>query len=565
MQIQARFFTLFWTLVLAFVPNVHQLFGQTRELVEQYSADENSVKFKYKVPLSSVTENRFTQFYAQWNERLDAIPWGDSLTIDQRIDLILLKNHISRQQSRRQTLNQEDQTSRRLLPYWKELVTILDAQQAMEPVDPRTIATQFAVMADNIDSFQDSMLGTISKSNPTIVYRTIETHQAFEQSLASFHKFHVGYDPLYTWWAKTPYENLRKKLDSHLGRLKASLGLDRDPEKIIGRPLGIEGLKSEIAFELIPYTPAELISIANEEMNWCDAEMRKAARELGFADWKKAQEFVKSKHVQPGEQPQMIRKLAEEATRFLEVNELVTVPKLAKEMWRMRMMSPERQKMSPYFLGGNTILISFPTGEMNHADKLMSMRGNNIHFARATVHHELIPGHHLQYFMNARHKPYRKLFQTPFWLEGWAVHWEMFLWDLDFARSPEDRIGMLFWRKHRCARIIFSLAYHSNEMTPDECIDFLVDRVGHERNNATAEVRRSIMGGYGPLYQAAYMLGALQFRQMHKELVQTAKMDNRQFHDAILKENSIPVELLRAKLTDQQLDKNWKPSWRFHD
>ena len=88
-------------------------------------------------------------------------------------------------------------------------------------------------------------------------------------------------------------------------------------------------------------------------------------------------------------------------------------------------------------------------------------------------------------------------------------------------------------------------------MSPEDCIDYLVDRVGHERNNATAEVRRSIMGGYGPLYQAAYMLGAKQFRMLHKELVQPGKMTNREFHDAVLKENSIPIELLRAKLTNQ--------------
>jgi len=38
---------------------------------------------------------------------------------------------------------------------------------------------------------------------------------------------------------------------------------------------------------------------------------------------------------------------------------------------------------------------------------------------------------------------------------------------------------------------------------------FLVDRVGHERENAAGEVRRSFKGDYGPLYQAGYMLGGL--------------------------------------------------------
>ena len=101
----------------------------------------------------------------------------------------------------------------------------------------------------------------------------------------------------------------------------------------------------------------------------------------------------------------------------------------------MEMMTPDRQKVNPYFTGGEVISISFPTDTMSHEDKLMSMRGNNIHFSRATVHHELIPGHHLQGFMAARYRTHRRAFRTPFLIEGWALYWEMLLWDLNFPRS----------------------------------------------------------------------------------------------------------------------------------
>ena len=69
----------------------------------------------------------------------------------------------------------------------------------------------------------------------------------------------------------------------------------------------------------------------------------------------------------------------------------------------------------------------------------------------------------------------------------------MKMWDMGFPRTPEERVGMLFWRAHRCARIIFSLKFHLGQMTAQQAIDFLVDRVGHERRNATAEVRRSAL------------------------------------------------------------------------
>src|SRR5205814_5719078 len=192
------------------------------------------------------------------------------------------------------------------------------------------------------------------------------------------------------------------------------------------------------------------------------------------------------------------------------------------------------------------------------------LRGNNVHFSRATVHHELIPGHHLQLFSNARSNTHRRMFGTPFWIEGWALYWEFVLYDHGFPKTAEDRVGFLFWRMHRCARIIFSLEYHLGKKSPQECIDFLVDRVGHERDNATAEVRRSFQGNYGPLYQAAYMLGGLQFRNLRRELVDSGKMTNREFHDRILQAGNVPVTMVRALLTEQPLTPDLTPAWKFY-
>jgi uncharacterized protein (DUF885 family) len=166
--------------------------------------------------------------------------------------------------------------------------------------------------------------------------------------------------------------------------------------------------------------------------------------------------------------------------------------------------------------------------------------------------------------MMDRYNPHRRLFYTPFWMEGFALYWEMILWEKNFQKSPEDRVGMLFWRMHRCARIIFSLNYHMGKWTPQQCIDFLVDKVGHERANATGEVRRSFMGGYGPLYQLAYMIGAKQFYALHAEWVNSGKMKEKDFHDAILQNGPIPVELLRALFTRQALTRSFKTNWKFN-
>lgn len=123
---------------------------------------------------------------------------------------------------------------------------------------------------------------------------------------------------------------------------------------------------------------------------------------------------------------------------------------------------------------------------------------------------------------------------------------------------------MLFWRMHRAARIIFSLSFHLERMTPQEAIDFLVDRVGHERANATAEVRRSFNGDYSPLYQAAYMLGGLQIRALHEQLVSSGTMTNREFHDAILQGGRMPIEMVRARLLAEAPPIDFESVWRFY-
>jgi uncharacterized protein (DUF885 family) len=140
----------------------------------------------------------------------------------------------------------------------------------------------------------------------------------------------------------------------------------------------------------------------------------------------------------------------------------------------------------------------------------------------------------------------------------------MLLYERKFAVTPEDRIGMMFWRNHRAARILFSLGFHLGKITPEQAVDMLIKRVGHEPDNARAEVRRSFNGDYPPLYQAGYMIGALQLRTLKRELVDTGKMSLLDYHDGILQGGMLPAELIRARLTGQKIAKDFKPVWRFY-
>lgn len=577
--------------------------SEMRTTIERYTVDRDSLLRRYQIEVSPMRRQRLASFYKESLVALSKLNF-DSMSAEGRIDYLLFRNHLEHEVRLLDLRSTADDQIAPLAPFSKVIIGLDESRRRMELIDAGKAASTLDALAKEIEATNRSVEAALRSSS---VHKTDGAQAAIlvttlRTTLRNWFDFYNGYDPLFTWWVAAPYKAvdanlqtyttfLRQKVagvssgsepvapagrpgsgqrsnaPSPTGRSSTALATAQagSSDDIVGQPIGRDGLMAELANEMISYTPEELIGIANQELAWCEDQMKRASRDLGFGeDWKKALEHVKNLYVEPGKQPTLIRDLANEAIAFVDEFGLITVPPLARETWRIEMMSPERQLINPFFTGGEVISVSYPVPSMTSEQKLMSMRGNNIHFSRATVHHELIPGHHLQGFMAQRYRTHRQLFRTPFYSEGWSLYWELLLWDKNFAKTPEDRIGFLFWRMHRCARIIFSLNFHLGKMTPQECIELLVNRVGHERENAIAEVRRSFTTSYSPLYQAAYLLGGLQIRALRKELVETGKMTDRAFHDAILQENSIPIEMVRASLTRQKLPRDFKAGWKFY-
>ena len=537
--------------------------------IERYTTDLGNLRRFYNIEFSSNRHRVLSEFHRAWLHATDGIA-ADPLGPEAKLDLALFRNHLNRELRALEAEKARLEELNNIVPFAQEVAGLAEARQRVDPLDPAKTATALTSLSQRIDALASKLKE--KKELPAGAERSKGLRATvllgdLTPILKEWFAFYDGYDPLFSWWVGEPYRKLNSTLDAYRELVRERLaGLKKDDrDTILGDPIGRDRLIAELAGEMIAYTPEEIVAIAKKEMEWCRTEMLKASRDLGYGeDWRGALEHVKTLHADPGKQTALIIGLAEEAIEFVQRRDLVTVPQLARDTWRMEMMTPARQRVNPFFTGGEVISVSFPTNTMTQEEKLMSMRGNNIYFSRATVHHELIPGHHLQMFMMQRYRPYRRVFRTPFWMEGWALHWEMLLWELGFPRTPEDRVGMLFWRMHRCARIIFSLSFHLGQMSAKECVDYLVEQVGHERENAAAEVRRSFETDYPPLYQSAYMLGALQFRALHREFVGSGRMTNREFHDRILRGNSMPVELVRARLAGQTVERDYKSNWRFY-
>ena len=556
-------------------------------IIEQFTADRMALTRSYPLSFSPSHVARFERFYHDELAILATIDFN-SLSQEDKVDYVLLKNLVTSSLHQAAIEKHQADEIQPLIPFAPCIEDFLDKKRQMQRPDAEKDAAMLSAMVKQIASVRKqydphpgangqhsddqatcdgSKSEAKSKVNPVLANRAVEATRQLSAELKDWYGQYSGYDPTFSWWVALPYKDADKALTDYSGFLKEKLiGIKPDDKTtIIGNPVGREALLAQLSDSMIPYTPEELIAIAQTEYDWCMREMLKASHEMGYGDdWHAAVEKVKQMHVAPGEQQELIRKLVVEGSDFVKKNDLVTIPPLADETWTMIMMTPERQLVNPFFTGGSQISVSYPTDTMTYEQREMSMRGNNIPFAHATAFHEMIPGHFLQFYMNSRYRTYRRPFSTPFWGEGNALYWEMLFYDKGFERTPEERVGALVWRMHRSARVIFTMNFHLGNWTPQQCVQFLIDNVGFESENSLAEVRRSFDGSVGPLYQCAYLMGGLQFRAMHHELVDSHKMTDREFHDAILHEGPMPIEMLRADLEGGKLAADFQTSWKFY-
>ncbi len=546
--------------------------SELRVVLERYRLDLAALNRRYPVDYSPARQARLNEFYDGWQARLRELDF-DALSQEGRIDYILLRNRIRFDREMLRLDEERWAEIAPLVPFSDELRLLQEGQLERMRADPRQTADVMNSVVAEVDGLTQGLADAAPSGDeptpeqgytPAVAARAAAHVRHLQSAVEDFSKFYSGYDPLYTWWVTEPYERLSEALESYATAIEEHLvGMKPgEPAPIVGDPVLAEGLTAYLAVEMIPYSAEDLIDIGWAEFERTEAEFRAVSQAMGFGDdWQAALEYVKTLAPPPGEKPWVIFDIAEYSENFVEAMDAITLPPLAREVWRLAMQTPEAQLRNPFFSGGETTRVSYPTAEMTHEDKLMSMRGNTPSFNFATVHHELIPGHHLQGFMSDRFNSHRP--RTPFWGEGWALYWELLLWENEFPRSDEDRIGMLFWRLHRAARIVFSLNFQLGNWTPQQAIDFLVERVGHEPANAEAEVRRTAL--YSPLYQIAYLIGGLQFYALHHELVDSGRMTAREYHDAVLLGGRMPVELVRDRIAGLPLTRDYEARWRFYE
>ncbi|WP_413472863.1 DUF885 domain-containing protein [Shewanella baltica] len=167
---------------------------------------------------------------------------------------------------------------------------------------------------------------------------------------------------------------------------------------------------------------------------------------------------------------------------------------------------------------------------------------------RTLAYHEGIPGHHFQIAvaMELEGMPLiRKMAPFTAYIEGWALYSERLAWELGFQKDPFDNIGRLQAELFRAVRLVVDTGIHHSRWTREQAIDYMKKNTGMSDRDVTAEIERYIvMPGQATAYKVG-MMKILELREKAKSVLGD-KFDLRDFHDVVLKNGAVPLDILET-------------------
>ncbi|MDD1633181.1 MAG: DUF885 domain-containing protein, partial [Methylococcaceae bacterium] len=169
---------------------------------------------------------------------------------------------------------------------------------------------------------------------------------------------------------------------------------------------------------------------------------------------------------------------------------------------------------------------------------------------RTLAYHEAIPGHHLQIAI-AQELPGLPIFRrvVPFtaYVEGWALYAERLALESGFHATPFDRLGALVAEVFRAVRLVVDTGIHAQRWSREQAIEYMLQNTGMPETDVVAEIERYIVS---PGQACAYKIGQLAILSLRDRAQQSLgpRFDPRAFHDAVLGQGALPLELLETKV-----------------
>jgi hypothetical protein len=173
------------------------------------------------------------------------------------------------------------------------------------------------------------------------------------------------------------------------------------------------------------------------------------------------------------------------------------------------------------------------------------LREHSAHELALTALHEGYPGHHLQHLVaQAQSSPVRRVVWTPLTVEGWALYCEEMMGEEGFFASPEEAFFQRLHLLWRAVRVVLDVRLHTEGMSVEEAVRYMMETLDLARESAEAEVRRYCGN---PGNALCYAVGRRELLQLRADWRARAGTGSalRRFHDEVLSYGGLPISLMR--------------------
>ncbi len=295
--------------------------------------------------------------------------------------------------------------------------------------------------------------------------------------------------------------------------------------------------------------PETIHHIGLQEVRRIRKEMETIIQELNFSgDLKAFMTFLRSDDRFYVDTPEALMKEVAYVLKRMDGE----LPRLFKQLPRM----PYGIKPVPDFIAPRTTTAYYqrPAGDGTRAGiyfvNTYDLKSRPLYEIEALSFHEAVPGHHLQLALQqelTNLPPFRRFGGFTVFVEGWALYAERLGLEVGFYQDPYSNFGRLTYEMWRACRLVVDTGMHYLGWSRQQAIDFMAENTALTLLNITNEVDRYISW---PGQALAYKMGELEIRRLRQEAEERlgSAFDLREFHQVVLEEGAIPLQVLRQRV-----------------
>lgn len=172
----------------------------------------------------------------------------------------------------------------------------------------------------------------------------------------------------------------------------------------------------------------------------------------------------------------------------------------------------------------------------------------------ALAYHEGIPGHHMQLAIAQELEDmpkFRRFGSYTAYIEGWGLYTELLPKEIGLYQDPYSDFGRLAMELWRACRLVVDTGIHAKKWSREQAIQYLLDNTPNTQTAIEKAIERYIVM---PAQATAYKIGMIKIIEL-REKAKTElgdKFDIRQFHDVVLKNGAVPLDVLE-QLVDEYI------------